>query len=179
MKTLGSLICLLSLVCASGLAGSAPGWSVDGRSQAQLLRKSYDSAATGKERDYFLYLPAGYFTEPGRTWPVILFLHGGLLSGDGKEDLDRVLNVGPLYEAWIQTRDLPFAILYPQLARFDQPAQTVVVSRRSENGPPPPRKYGPRPEQPMARESTGKNPRWGKKGCRGVGGRWKPTCSTS
>ncbi len=69
---------------------------------------------------------------------MILFLHRGLLSGNGKEDLDRVLNIGPLYEAWIQTRDLPFVILYPQLAQLDQPAQTVVVSRRSENGPPPP-----------------------------------------
>ncbi len=64
MKTLGSLICLLSLVCTNGLAGSARGWSVDGRSQAQLLRKSYDSAKTGKERDYFLYLPAGTLRSP-------------------------------------------------------------------------------------------------------------------
>ena len=87
-------------------------------SAAQLLRGTYSSTATGKERDYYVYLPAGY--EPGgeRLWPVLLFLHGGGERGDGKEDLDRVLALGPLYEAWIQMRDLPFLIVAPQLPFF-------------------------------------------------------------
>ena len=87
-------------------------------SAAQLLRGTYSSTATDKERDYYVYLPAGY--EPGgeRLWPVLLFLHGGGERGDGKEDLDRVLALGPFYEAWIQKRDLPFLIVAPQLPLF-------------------------------------------------------------
>jgi len=42
-------------------------------------------------------------------------LHGNGERGNGKEDLDFVLFHGPIYEAWVQKRDLPFIIIAPQL----------------------------------------------------------------
>jgi hypothetical protein len=35
----------------------------------QLLRVPYHSTATGAEREFLLYLPAGYADEPARRWP--------------------------------------------------------------------------------------------------------------
>lgn len=48
----------------------------------------------------------------------MLFLHGNGERGDAREDLDWVLVHGPLYEAWIQKRDLPFIIVAPQLPLY-------------------------------------------------------------
>jgi predicted peptidase len=88
------------------------------RGAEQLLRLSNRSGLDGKERDFFLYLPRGYQGDEARKWPVILFLHGDGERGDGKAQLDFVLTHGPLYEAWIQKRDLPFLIISPQLPMF-------------------------------------------------------------
>jgi TonB family protein len=101
--------------------------SVAGRAVAQseptLLRPSYESAATGEERRYLLYLPSGYGEQTNRVWPVIFFLHGGGERGNGLDDLDHVLAHGPIYEAWIQKKDLPFIIVAPQLPVFGQQEQ--------------------------------------------------------
>ena len=86
----------------------------------ELLRMGYDSAATGQRREYFVYLPVDYPKYPDRQWPVMLFLHGNGERGDGLADLDYVLQHGPLMEAWIQRRPLPFIIISPQLPLFDQ-----------------------------------------------------------
>jgi predicted peptidase len=85
-------------------------------SAPELRRLSYASQRTGAGRDYFVYLPRGFNTQ--KSWPVILFLHGDGERGDAKADLDYVLCHGPLYEAWIQKRDLPFVIISPQLPLF-------------------------------------------------------------
>ena len=82
-------------------------------SAAQLKRVSYHSAATGEERDYYVYLPEG-FAQKDR-WPVLMTLSGNGERGDGKGDLDYVLANGPLFEAWSQRRRLPFVIIAPQL----------------------------------------------------------------
>ena len=87
-------------------------------SEEQLVRVSYISTVDNLERDFFLYLPKGYNENPERQWPVILFLHGDGERGNGKDELDYVLTHGPLYEAWIQKRDLPFIIISPQLHMF-------------------------------------------------------------
>ena len=139
----------VSLSIASHLASAEPA----GRSQGQLLRRGYDSQATGERREYFVYLPTGYHTEPGTRWPVILFLHGGGERGDALEDLDRILAHGPVAEAWTQGRDLPFIIISPQMPLFDRPRRSSdqPAPERIEDGPPPPRRYGRRPTQPMAR----------------------------
>jgi predicted peptidase len=122
---------------------------------AQLLRKPYRSITTGKDREYLLYLPAGYGADENRLWPLMLFLHGGGERGDGLDDLDYVLVHGPLHEAWIRRRDLPFIIIGPQLPLFDQEFQIqmragVPKPMRRIHGAPPP-KAEERPPTPMAR----------------------------
>jgi predicted peptidase len=122
---------------------------------AQLLRKPYKSTATGKVREYLLHLPAGYGDDKYRQWPVMLFLHGGGERGDGVDDLDYVLVHGPLHEAWIRHRDLPFIIIGPQLPLFDQEFQIQMRAglpkpARGAQGPPPPQTED-RPPTPMAR----------------------------
>lgn len=87
----------------------------DGRSAPKLLRIAYPSLVTGKEREYLVYLPAGYDSQPSKKWPVMLFLHGDGERGNGKEKLDLVMKHGPLAEAWGKKRDLPFIMISPQL----------------------------------------------------------------
>ncbi len=153
-KALCGLIgtCLVLAVTLVSVGGQAAA-ETEGRSQGQLLRRGYDSQVTGERREYFVYLPVGYHTEPGKRWPVILFLHGGGERGDASEDLDRVLVHGPLGEAWIQGRDLPFIIISPQMPLFDRPrgSSNAPAPERIEDGPPPPRRRGRRSTQPMAR----------------------------
>jgi dienelactone hydrolase len=97
----------------------------------QLLRLSRTSAATHAERDHFLYLPAGYELEPSRRWPVIVFLHGDGSRGDAKGELDYVMRNGPLYEAWVQKRELPFIIIAPQLPTFGRESSVDYLKTRT------------------------------------------------
>lgn len=126
------------------------GWAQAGAPSSEeqdvgrLVRQSYPDI-DGQERDYYVYLPAAYDTDRARRWPVLLFLHGDGERGDGKEDLDWVLTHGPLYEAWVQKRDMPFIILAPQLPLYGR-EKTVdyirdrdpsQIPRRLETGVPP------------------------------------------
>lgn len=122
MKYLKSLAILLLLQCAAMA-----------QAESQLLRESYFSEVTGKERDYFIYLPSDYSTRD--EWPVLLFLHGNGERGNGKGELDFVLAHGPLYETWIQKRDLPFVIIAPQLPMYDMGDVSYIKSRRVEDIP--------------------------------------------
>jgi predicted peptidase len=113
---------------AAGLAASAATTATVAKaSEPELRRVSYQSARTGKERDYFVYLPRGFAQQA--SWPVMLFLHGNGERGDGKGELDYVLAHGPLYEAWIQKRDLPFVILSPQLPMFGMGEVDYIKNR--------------------------------------------------
>jgi predicted peptidase len=113
---------------ASGLsaAGAAQGAEAKA-SEPELRRVSYQSARTGKERDYFVYLPRGFRQQ--KTWPVMLFLHGDGERGDAKGELDYVLAHGPLFEAWCQKRDLPFVIISPQLDKFSRGEIPYIKNR--------------------------------------------------
>ncbi|MBV6645825.1 MAG: alpha/beta hydrolase [Cyclobacteriaceae bacterium] len=109
---------------------------------AKLERISYISSADNLERDFFLYLPKDYHLQD--NWPLLLFLHGNGERGNGKEDLDYVLKHGPLYETWIQKRDLPFIIIAPQLHMFDKGEVGYIknrtrdeIPRRLDEGVPP------------------------------------------
>lgn len=84
----------------------------------QLERIPYNSEIAGEEREYYLYLPKGYELQPDEPWPVLMFLHGNGERGNGKDELDFVMAHGPLMEAWVQKRDLPFIIIAPQLHMF-------------------------------------------------------------
>ncbi len=113
--------------------------------EPRLSKLSYPSRATGAERDVFVYLPRGY-SSSGEPWPLLLFLHGNGERGDGKAELDFLLKNGPLYEAWIQKRDLPFIIVAPQLPMYGQDRHAEYLKNRSraeipqrlEYGTPPP-----------------------------------------
>jgi pimeloyl-ACP methyl ester carboxylesterase len=87
--------------------------------QPKLKRMTLVSKQDGKEHDFFVYLPKDHNGIVAKRYPVIMFLHGHGERGDGKDDLDYVMTHGPLYEAWIQKRDLPFIIITPQLPLFD------------------------------------------------------------
>ncbi len=100
-------------------------------SEPRLLRIPYASSATDSERDFFLYLPAGHRAEAAKPWPVLLFLHGNGERGDAKGELDFLLKNGPLYEAWIQKRSLPFIIVAPQLPMYGQDAEAEYLRNRT------------------------------------------------
>lgn len=141
------------LAGGAGLAALAAPASAARLSEPELRRVSYASARTGAERDYFVYLPRGH--RQSQRWPVILFLHGDGERGDAKSELDFVLCHGPLYEAWIQKRDLPFIVIAPQLPPFaeqtDSPAKPrdrSVIPLRQPKGTP------DRPAESIARTSN-------------------------
>ncbi len=106
----------------------------------------YVSTVDGAAHDFFVYLPKGYGQDPERRWPVLVFLHGDGERGNGREDLDYVLAHGPLYEAWIQKKDLPFIILSPQLPMFGRDTLGISylvnrdpasIPKRQADGAPP------------------------------------------
>ena len=118
------------------------------KNPAQLHRVPILSTVDQKERDFYLYLPKDYeqAVQQGEKLPTMLFLHGNGERGDGKEDLDWLMKYGPLYEAWIQKRDLPFILIVPQLPMFGQDTVGLgyityrdkkTIPQRLENGVPP------------------------------------------
>jgi predicted peptidase len=111
----------------STIAAAPVSLAASSASAAELRRVSYKSARTGKDRDYFVYLPPGHATK--KSWPVMLFLHGNGERGDGKGELDYVMAHGPLYEAWVQKRDLPFVIISPQLPMFSMGGVDYIKNR--------------------------------------------------
>ncbi|MGN8225278.1 prolyl oligopeptidase family serine peptidase [Gracilimonas sp. BCB1] len=109
----------------------------------KLERISYDSQVAGEKRDFYLYLPNGYELSD-KNWPVLMFLHGNGERGNGKDELGFVLMHGPLKEAWVYKRDLPFIIISPQLHMFGmdetasylQNRDTTMIPQRLEEGVP-------------------------------------------
>ncbi|QKX19039.1 dienelactone hydrolase family protein [Microbulbifer sp. YPW1] len=76
----------------------------------------------------------------------MMFLHGNGERGDGREELDFVMMHGPLMEAWVYKRDLPFIIIAPQLPMFSfrehgpaylQERKAESIPRRIADGVPP------------------------------------------
>ena len=125
MTTRRNMISILAGTAGLSVATSSP--AEGAQSEPELRRVSYKSARTGKERDYFVYLPRGHAQR--KSWPVMLFLHGNGERGDGKGELDYVLAHGPLYEAWVQKRDLPFVIISPQLPMFSMGEVDYIKNR--------------------------------------------------
>ncbi len=107
-----SIILFFSIIIISCTKKEVP------KSEEQLLRISYTSKTDNAERDYFIYLPKGYDQNSDKEWPVLMFLHGDGERGNGKDELDYTLIHGPLYEAWIQKRNLPFIMIVPQMHMF-------------------------------------------------------------
>ena len=124
--------------------------------EPELRRVSYTSQHTGTELDYFVYLPRGHATRA--SWPVILYLHGDGDRGDGKADLDFVLCHGPIYEAWIQRRDLPFVMIAPQLPLFGM-GEAPFFKNRTRNSIP--QRAATPPERPNENTAQLKQPMQG------------------
>lgn len=126
----------------------------------------YVSGVDKKKRHFLLHVPHEYEQQESERWPLILFLHGNGERGDGVKDLDYLLSYGPLYETWIQKRELPFIIAAPQLPMFDRDKQGIPyltnrsrdqIPHRLERGVP----ERPRPEhprQPMSGMYAGDDP---------------------
>jgi len=146
IKSIALLIILTIISCGSKNKIS---------SEAQLLRIPYISKVDQSSRNYFVYLPKGYDKKQGKKWPILMFLHGNGERGNGQDELDYVLIHGPLYEAWIQKRDLPFVMVVPQLHMFGRDTLklgyidnriTDWIPKRLENGTP------ERPKDPVISE---------------------------
>ncbi|GJM28428.1 MAG: hypothetical protein DHS20C17_10630 [Cyclobacteriaceae bacterium] len=103
----------------------------------KLLRVPFVSSLNSSEKDFFLYLPSGYGDDSTRKWPVLMFLHGDGERGDSKKELGFVLKHGPLYEAWVQKKPLPFIIISPQLPVFgrDTLGLNYLVNRDPDDFP--------------------------------------------
>lgn len=116
----------------------------------QLIRTDYQSQIDQSQRQYLVYLPKGYAGNPQQKWPLLLFLHGNGERGNGLDELDFTLVHGPLYEAWIQKRDLPFIMLVPQLHMFEMGSvpyiagrqKSAIPQRLKEGVPPRPDMFG-------------------------------------
>ena len=140
-------IFLIALLVGCGTLHDTHTDNPDNLSEEQLLRHAYTSVVDGLERDAYIYLPRGYDDDSSRKWPVMIYLHGDGERGDGKEDLDYVMGYGPLYEAWVQKKDMPFILIVPQLHMFgrdgpDGPEYILNrtregIPRRQEDGVPP------------------------------------------
>jgi len=99
-------------------------------SPPELKRVPYKSHNEKELREYFLYLPYGYrSSSPDRKWPVIMFLHGNGERGNGLNELDWVMVHGPMMEAWVQKRDLPFIIISPQLPMYGMDTVSYIINR--------------------------------------------------
>lgn len=140
-------VCLFVTLGCSG-SGSPLSDVPAARSEARLIRQPYQSPSEG-EREYFVYLPRGYDSDPSTRWPVLVFLHGDGERGNGREDLNWVLVHGPLYEAWIQKRDLPFLIVSPQLPLYGREKAVEYIANRQPGDIPQRLETGvpPRPEE--------------------------------
>lgn len=141
-----SLLITLTLSCMLTACQISNSVKTKSPSEEQLLRKDYVSSVNKNSHQYFVYLPRGYIDQPTKKWPVMLFLHGNGERGNGRDELDFVLAHGPLYEAWIQKKDLPFIIVSPQLPMFgmdkkgisyiDNRTRAQIPQRLAEGVPP-------------------------------------------
>jgi putative tributyrin esterase len=59
---------------------------VDAKRHGQVLTKSFASASLGVDKEYVIYLPAGYDAQPEMRWPVFYYLHG--LGGNERNWVD-------------------------------------------------------------------------------------------
>lgn len=103
--------------------------------EPQLIRLNYQSQVDQSQRQYLVYLPRGYTENPQQKWPLLLFLHGNGERGNGLDELDYTLVHGPLYEVWIQKRDLPFIMVVPQLHMFGMGTLPYIAGRQKSSIP--------------------------------------------
>ncbi len=128
-------------------------------SEPELKRISYISELDGLERDYFLYLPKGYYNDSTQKWPVVMHLHGNGERGNGKDDLKWVTKHGPLMEAWIQKRDFPFILVAPQLQMLGMDTLKNYIANRDSTTIPKRLNEGVPDRIPVSKTSLFKEPK--------------------
>lgn len=131
MKSIFSVLAILLIIGSMACQNAQPDYP------PQLLRVSYESTLEDQAKDCFVYLPRDYEVDQEKKWPVLMFLHGDGERGNGREELKYVMIHGPLYEAWVQKRDLPFIIISPQLPMFGRDTMGIdyLVGRDPANIP--------------------------------------------
>ncbi len=80
------------------------------------------------ELDYLLFLPKGYYANPEKRWPMMLFLHG---SGERGTDVWKVTKHGPPKEV-TQHRDFPFILVSPQCPEGQTWSKDVLLTLLDE-----------------------------------------------
>jgi predicted peptidase len=78
-----------------------------GEQQAEKLKKQ---VVREVNLDYLLFLPQDYGKDPGKKWPLMIFLHG---AGERGEDVNKVKFHGPP-KVVEQKKDFPFVLVSPQ-----------------------------------------------------------------
>ena len=115
----GGTICLIGSV-AMHVVVDLQGWFAGAIAPpaASAPGRLHVDRTAGLVMGYLAYLPAGYTSDTGRTWPTIVFLHGSGQSGSGTgAELDSVAVTGlpRLYEAGIEPAVAAgFIVLVPQ-----------------------------------------------------------------
>jgi len=105
MRMIHSTACA---VCVFGLVSSgAMAQETNGAQQAKSLTTQITKPVS---TDYLLYLPKGYDANSGKSWPLMLFLHG---AGERGTDIWKVTTHGPP-KLVKQGREFPFLIVSPQ-----------------------------------------------------------------
>src|SRR6266481_6148317 len=99
---------------------SAPALA-DDKSAVRQQEKHFEKEITVHVKlDYLLYLPNGYEKE-GKSWPLVLFLHG---AGESGQDLNKVKVHGPP-KLVAAGKEFPFIVVSPQSPRMGWDAQTL------------------------------------------------------
>lgn len=99
-----AIFALVGSVCAGARAQEV---QVVGQQTPQQLEKTITKVV---KAGYLLYLPKDYDKEPGKKWPLLVFLHG---SGESGSDVQKVKAHGPPKQI-AAGKELPFIVVSPQ-----------------------------------------------------------------
>jgi pimeloyl-ACP methyl ester carboxylesterase len=93
------------------LNGNIKYWDEQGNLQFDLeCENGLNQNPRKVDYPYIDYLPPGYNSDTSKTWPLIIFLHGG--SARGEDTLD-LYDYGPFDQVY-RGREFPFVIIAPQ-----------------------------------------------------------------
>jgi predicted peptidase len=92
------------------LALAAP---AHGQDEGQREGRLRSTATRDVDLGYLLFLPRGYGREPGKRWPMIVYLHGGSMRG---ADPAKLRTGGGLPRLVDDDPAFPFIVLSPQIA---------------------------------------------------------------
>lgn len=109
-------LCLAAFFQGASFCGSSL-CQADAPAPGKQVAKTFVSG--DRKLEYLLFLPKGY-GEPGRKWPVLLFLHG---AGESGNDIGRVKVHGPPKLVEQRPDDFPCIVISPQAPPFPEEFQ--------------------------------------------------------